>query len=91
MPAGIGLLSAAMRWNSAKHRLVALCVSVLWALARGADADYEFVPRNFSGVGNNVAFPAWGSVGTAQVRDMPCYAAVRVVAEHRLERRMHLR
>lgn len=27
----------------------------------------EFVPRNFSGAGNNIAFPSWGSTGITQV------------------------
>lgn len=27
----------------------------------------EFVPRNFSGAGNNIAFSEWGSAGITQV------------------------
>eukprot|EP00903_Cladosiphon_okamuranus_P015565 g14370.t1 len=37
-------------------------------LPRQAEALEEFVPRNYSGEGNNVEFPAWGAVGTTQIR-----------------------
>ena len=39
----------------------------VWPRAQAQDAIL-LIPRNFSGVGNNVANPSWGSVGTAQVR-----------------------
>lgn len=38
----------------------------------GDDVDTEFVPRSFDGTGNNIDAPAWGAVGTAQVRGSTC-------------------
>ena len=39
------------------------------AAARSATAELlDFVPRNYSGAGNNIAFPSWGSAGITQVR-----------------------
>lgn len=31
-------------------------------------ARSQFIPRNFSGIGNNVANPTWGAAETTQVR-----------------------
>lgn len=45
-----------------------MCLAVSLALTqRALGTLLEFVPRNFSGAGNNIAFPEWGSVGITQV------------------------
>ena len=46
--------------------LLPVAGTIILSAARSRAAEFE--PRNFSGVGNNVEFPAWGSVGTTQVR-----------------------
>ena len=50
------------------RRLLFLYASASLTLAPSAvQADLEFVPRNYSGEGNNIAHPAWGATGTMQV------------------------
>ncbi len=49
----------------------AVCILLgVWlaAMALMPLARSEFVPRNFSGIGNNVANPTWGVAETTQVR-----------------------
>ncbi|CAM9534507.1 unnamed protein product [Ascophyllum nodosum] len=46
--------------------LLPVAGTIILSAARSRAAEFE--PRNFSGVGNNVEFLAWGSVGTTQIR-----------------------
>ncbi|CAM9558139.1 unnamed protein product [Pylaiella littoralis] len=47
---------------------VLVCAAAVAQLALGLEEQLEFVPRNFTGEGNNIEFPLWGSAGTAQIR-----------------------
>lgn len=62
--------SVEMAAKSAWRSVLYFAGGILLGAARArAYSDYDFTPRNYSGVGNNIEFPAWGSVGTTQVRD----------------------
>lgn len=62
--------SVEMAAKSAWRSVLSFAVGILLGGARvNAYSEYDFTPRNYSGVGNNIEFPAWGSVGTTQVRD----------------------
>lgn len=58
------------------HAAAAVAAGAAFALLPWqAQAQLDFVPRNFTGEGNNLEFPAWGAAGTTQV----CGCARRTV------------
>ena len=53
---------------SARATWLFVCAAVLLSFEGIAVGELlAFVPRNFSGVGNNIANPSWGSAGITQV------------------------
>ncbi|CAM9319824.1 unnamed protein product, partial [Pylaiella littoralis] len=52
---------------AAASKLVLVC-SVIAHLVSGHEARLELAPRTYSGEGNNIGFPSWGSSGTPQIR-----------------------
>eukprot|EP00752_Nemacystus_decipiens_P001683 g1633.t1 len=62
-----------LRRGPASRRVLAragavAAVAALGLLPGQAEGQLEFVPRNFSGEGNNIEFPAWGAAGSTQIR-----------------------
>lgn len=55
-----------------RRRRISYCFVASLPLVAGQggfdEGGVEFLPRNYSGIGNNIFSPTWGSVGTAQVK-----------------------